>query len=182
MNKCLIILLFALFVQGCSNITRQDTITHQNIPQANKNLLTKKYKNLYEQWNLTELENELNTDKEMYKTNSVIDKYESLLSERKEQKRQLEKLLEEIRQELEGGNTSTLEKSLDISIGKNVLMRELKNMSFQGINLFRGDFSFSKDTAKNTIGLNEGVNTLYLDVSYALKNSKWKIVRLEEKK
>ena len=182
MNKYLIILLFALFVQGCSNISRQDTITYKNISQANKNLLTKKYKDLYENWNLTELENELSADKEMYKTDSVIEKYEKLLSIRKEQKIQLENLLEEIEQNLESGDTSTLEEALDISVGKNALIMELKNMSFHGINLFKDDFSFSKDTAQNTIGLNEGVNTLYLDVSYALKNSKWKIVRLQEKK
>ncbi|MGF6905677.1 hypothetical protein [Fusobacterium sp. PH5-44] len=182
MNKYLIILLFAAVIGGCSNINKQGTITYTNTSNANKNLLRKKYKSLYEQWDLIKLEMELNADKEMYKTNSVIEKYDALLSKRKEEKRQLEYLLEEIENELENGDTSTLEKVLDISVGKNVLVKELKNMSFKGVSLFKDNISYSKDTAKNMIGLNEGVNTLYLEVSYALKNSQWKIVRLQEKK
>jgi len=182
MNKYLIILLFSLFIGGCSSLEKGGNIGYTGSSQENKSLLTKKYKNLYDLWNLTELEKELASDKEMYNTNSVIKKYENLLTERIAQKEQLDTLLATISNELQNGEIATLKNVLDIPMGKNILKRELKNISFQNINVFSGELTFHKETATNIIGLNEGIDTLYLDVSYALKNSKWKIIRLEEKK
>ena len=182
MEKYLIILLFGLFIGGCSNLKRGSNVGYTTSSQANESILARKYKNLYDLWNLTELEKELASDKERYNTNSVIEMYENLLWERTFQKEQLDNLLATINNELQNGELATLESALDVSRRNNIVRRELQNISFHNINVFSGDPYFHKETATNIIGLNEGVNTLYLDVSYALKNSEWKIVRLEEKK
>ena len=86
-----------------------------------ENEYEKQYVYLYENWDLENLKKQLNENKVLQGENSLIIKYQKLLTEREKDKIALETLIEKVKIDLQKGDTKSLQKTLDFSL-KNIFL------------------------------------------------------------
>lgn len=77
-----------------------------------ENEYEKQYVYLYENWDLENLKKQLNENKVLQGENSLIIKYQKLLTEREKDKIALETLIEKVKIDLQKGDTKSLQKTL----------------------------------------------------------------------
>ena len=106
-RKIFIWIVSIFFLTGCSNISNKNFDSNRE----------KIYRNLYENWQIEKLETELlNEDNK-----DLVLKYRGLIIEQQRDKKSLEMLIDEIKQELSNGNTKKLKETLDPSL-KNIFV------------------------------------------------------------
>ncbi|MDR3258215.1 MAG: hypothetical protein LBT51_01195 [Fusobacteriaceae bacterium] len=184
-TKFFIIMLFSLFIIGCSNFSYVENNSQVVTRKLNKNFdeskLKNKYKNLYDNWELDTLKFELETDEQNIGVNKVIETYKHLLSKKIKNYENLQVLIETIKKDLEDENIDELQ-SFFVSSPKNFYFKKkLNTISLEEVNIFVNEPKLYKHSATNIIGLNYLDRTEYFDISYVFKNSVWKIKSVTEK-
>lgn len=167
-RKIFIWIVSIFFLTGCSNI-------------SNKNFNNKReeiYRNLYENWQIEKLETELSKEDNQ----DLVLKYKRLIKEQQRDKKSLEILTDEIKQELVNGNTSKLKNTLDSSLKNIFVGNEIEKVDFSKIKIFINKPKFFKNTANNVIAFIVEDRTIYFDVYFSLKSGEWKITKFKERR
>lgn len=167
-RKIFIWIVSIFFLTGCSNI-------------SNKNFNNKReeiYRNLYENWQIEKLEIELLKEENQ----DLVSKYKRLIKEQQRDKKSLEILTDEIKQELANGNTSKLKNTLDSSLKNIFVGNEIEKVDFSKIKIFINKPKFFKNSANNVIAFIVEDRTIYFDVYFSLKSGEWKITKFKERR
>ena len=167
-RKIFIWIVSIFFLTGCSNI-------------SNKNFNNKReeiYRNLYENWQIEKLETELSKGDNQ----DLVLKYRGLIIEQQRDKKSLEMLINEIKQELSNGNTSKLKNTLDSSLKNIFVGNEIEKVDFSKIKIFINKPKFFKNSANNVIAFIVEDRTIYFDVYFSLKSGEWKITKFKERR
>lgn len=167
-RKIFIWIVSIFFLTGCSNI-------------SNKNFNNKReeiYRNLYENWQIEKLETELSKEDNQ----DLVLKYKRLIKEQQRDKKSLEILTDEIKQELVNGNTSKLKNTLDSSLKNIFVGNEIEKVDFSKIKIFINKPKFFKNSANNVIAFIVEDRTIYFDVYFSLKSGEWKITKFKERR
>lgn len=167
-RKIFIWIVSIFFLTGCSNI-------------SNKILNDKReeiYRNLYENWQIEKLEIELLKEENQ----DLVSKYKRLIIEQQRDKKSLEILTDEIKQELVNGNTSKLKNTLDSSLKNIFVGNEIEKVDFSKIKIFINKPKFFKNSANNVIAFIIEDRTIYFDVYFSLKSGEWKITKFKERR
>ena len=167
-RKIFIWIVSIFFLTGCSNI-------------SNKNFNNKReeiYRNLYENWQIEKLETELSKEDNQ----DLVLKYKGLIKEQQRDKKSLEILTDEIKQELVNGNTSKLKNTLDSSLKNIFVGNEIEKVDFSKIKIFINKPKFFKNTANNMIAFIVEDRTIYFNVYFSLKSGEWKITEFKERR
>lgn len=167
-RKIFIWIVSIFFLTGCSNI-------------SNKILNDKReeiYRNLYENWQIEKLEIELLKEENQ----DLVSKYKRLIKEQQRDKKSLEILTDEIKQELANGNTSKLKNTLDSSLKNIFVGNEIEKVDFSKIKIFINKPKFFKNSANNVIAFIVEDRTIYFDVYFSLKSGEWKITKFKERR
>lgn len=167
-RKIFIWIVSIFFLTGCSNI-------------SNKILNDKReeiYRNLYENWQIEKLEIELLKEENQ----DLVSKYKRLIKEQQRDKKSLEILTDEIKQELVNGNTSKLKNTLDSSLKNIFVGNEIEKVDFSKIKIFINKPKFFKNSANNVIAFIVEDRTIYFDVYFSLKSGEWKITKFKERR
>lgn len=167
-RKIFIWIVSIFFLTGCSNI-------------SNKILNDKReeiYRNLYENWQIEKLEIELLKEENQ----DLVSKYKRLIKEQQRDKKSLEILTDEIKQELVNGNTSKLKNTLDSSLKNIFVGNEIEKVDFSKIKIFINKPKFFKNSANNVIAFIIEDRTIYFDVYFSLKSGEWKITKFKERR
>lgn len=109
---------------------------------------------------------------------SIVSREELTLKE----KDNLVILVENIKKELQIGDTHLLEESFAPTIKNNFVKKEIQNIDFSKINIFTSKPIFKENEASNIIGFNVQSMTVYYDVEYFFKDGNWKIVKFKERR
>ena len=116
----------------------------------------------------------------------VIRKNKANVQKREEitlkEKENLIVLIEDIKNNLQKGETELLEKTLIPSIRTNFVKDEIQNINFSKVNIFNSKPKFLGERATNIVGFNIHSSTIYYEVEYQLKNEEWKIVKFKERR
>ena len=167
-RKIFIWIVSIFFLTGCSNI-------------SNKNFNNKReeiYRNLYENWQIEKLETELSKEDNQ----DLVLKYKGLIKEQQRDKKSLEILTDEIKQELVNGNTSKLKNTLDSSLKNIFVGNEIEKVDFSKIKIFINKPKFFKNSANNMIAFIVEDRTIYFNIYFSLKNGQWKITEFKERR
>ena len=167
-RKIFIWIVSIFFLTGCSNI-------------SNKNFNNKReeiYRNLYENWQIEKLETELSKEDNQ----DLVLKYKGLIKEQQRNKKSLEILTDEIKQELANGNTSKLKNTLDSSLKNIFVGNEIEKVDFSKIKIFINKPKFFKNSANNVIAFIVEDRTIYFNIYFSLKNGQWKITEFKERR
>lgn len=166
-NKVIILLTLLLFV-SCSQLQKNETGAE------------KKYEILLNEWKLSELEESLERDVSFNIDNKIIEKYKILLQEKKENKKELIVMIEEIRNKLQLNDIEGIKQYFgDTFINKKILS-ELNNIDFSQIKIVYTQPIFYKNSAKNKVAFIFIDEVRYFQFTYKLSNKKWKIVKIED--
>ena len=167
-RKIFIWIISIFFLTGCSNISNKNFDGNRE----------KIYRNLYENWQIEKLETELLNEG----NKDLVLKYRGLIIEQQRDKKSLEMLINEIKQELSNGNTKKLKETLDPSLKNIFVGNEIEKVDFSKIKIFINKPKFFKNTANNMIAFIVEDRTIYFDVYFSLKSGEWKITKFKERR
>ena len=167
-RKIFIWIVSIFFLTGCSNISNK--IFNDKREEI--------YRNLYENWQIEKLEIELLKEENQ----DLVSKYKRLIKEQQRDKKSLEILTDEIKQELVNGNTSKLKNTLDSSLKNIFVGNEIEKVDFSKIKIFINKPKFFKNSANNVIAFIIEDRTIYFDVYFSLKSGEWKITKFKERR
>lgn len=167
-RKIFIWIVSIFFLTGCSNISNK--IFNDKREEI--------YRNLYENWQIEKLEIELSKEENQ----DLVSKYKRLIIEQQRNKKSLEILIDEIKQELANGNTNKLKNTLDPSLKNIFVGNEIEKVDFSKIKIFINKPKFFKNTANNMIAFIVEDRTIYFDVYFSLKSGEWKITKFKERR
>ena len=167
-RKIFIWIVSIFFLTGCSNISNKNFDGNRE----------KIYRNLYENWQIEKLETELLNEG----NKDLVLKYRGLIIEQQRDKKSLEMLINEIKQELSNGNTKKLKETLDPSLKNIFVGNEIEKVDFSKIKIFINKPKFFKNTANNMIAFIVEDRTIYFDVYFSLKSGEWKITKFKERR
>ena len=136
-RKIFIWIVSIFFLTGCSNISNKNFDGNRE----------KIYRNLYENWQIEKLETELLNEG----NKDLVLKYRGLIIEQQRDKKSLEMLINEIKQELSNGNTKKLKETLDPSLKNIFVGNEIEKVDFSKIKIFINKPKFFKNSANNMI-------------------------------
>ncbi|MCF2639073.1 hypothetical protein I6E31_03680 [Fusobacterium varium] len=168
MRKIFIWIVSIFFLTGCSNISNK--IFNDKREEI--------YRNLYENWQIEKLEIELSKEENQ----DLVSKYKRLIIEQQRDKKSLEILIDEIKQELANGNTNKLKNTLDPSLKNIFVGNEIEKVDFSKIKIFINKPKFFKNTANNMIAFIVEDRTIYFNVYFSLKSGEWKITEFKERR
>ena len=163
--KKLLFLVVLLVFMGCSS-------TQINKNQKKDIAICKQY---YDNWELDKLNIKIHEIK-TYDIKLATDLAKSL-EERKNQKKELEILLQNMKQSIKLGHINEIEKNFQDTIANRELMKYLKENNSLAFDIIIGKIKFYKETAKNMIGLVYLDQVIYLSVDYKLLKNNWRIKR-----
>lgn len=167
-RKIFIWIVSIFFLTGCSNISNKNFDGNRE----------KIYRNLYENWQIEKLETELLNEG----NKDLVLKYRGLIIEQQRDKKSLEMLINEIKQELSNGNTKKLKETLDPSLKNIFVGNEIEKVDFSKIKIFINKPKFFKNSANNVIAFIVEDRTIYFDVYFSLKSGEWKITKFKERR
>ena len=167
-RKIFIWIVSIFFLTGCSNISNKNFDGNRE----------KIYRNLYENWQIEKLETELLNEG----NKDLVLKYRGLIIEQQRDKKSLEMLINEIKQELSNGNTKKLKETLDPSLKNIFVGNEIEKVDFSKIKIFINKPKFFKNSANNVIAFIIEDRTIYFDVYFSLKSGEWKITKFKERR
>jgi hypothetical protein len=167
-RKIFIWIVSIFFLTGCSNISNK--IFNDKREEI--------YRNLYENWQIEKLEIELSKEENQ----DLVSKYKRLIIEQQRDKKSLEILIDEIKQELANGNTNKLKNTLDPSLKNIFVGNEIEKVDFSKIKIFINKPKFFKNTANNMIAFIVEDRTIYFNVYFSLKSGEWKITEFKERR
>lgn len=167
-RKIFIWIVSIFFLTGCSNISNKNFDGNRE----------KIYRNLYENWQIEKLETELLNEG----NKDLVLKYRGLIIEQQRDKKSLEMLINEIKQELSNGNTKKLKETLDPSLKNIFVGNEIEKVDFSKIKIFINKPKFFKNSANNMIAFIVEDRTIYFDVYFSLKSGEWKITKFKERR
>lgn len=167
-RKIFIWIVSIFFLTGCSNISNK----------IFNNKREEIYRNLYENWQIEKLEIELSKEENQ----DLVSKYKRLIIEQQRDKKSLEILIDEIKQELANGNTNKLKNTLDPSLKNIFVGNEIEKVDFSKIKIFINKPKFFKNTANNMIAFIVEDRTIYFNVYFSLKSGEWKITEFKERR
>lgn len=167
-RKIFIWIVSIFFLTGCSNISNK--IFNDKREEI--------YRNLYENWQIEKLEIELSKEENQ----DLVSKYKRLIIEQQRNKKSLEILIDEIKQELANGNTNKLKNTLDPSLKNIFVGNEIEKVDFSKIKIFINKPKFFKNTANNMIAFIVEDRTIYFNVYFSLKSGEWKITEFKERR
>lgn len=167
-RKIFIWIVSIFFLTGCSNISNK--IFNDKREEI--------YRNLYESWQIEKLEIELSKEENQ----DLVSKYKRLIIEQQRDKKSLEILIDEIKQELANGNTNKLKNTLDPSLKNIFVGNEIEKVDFSKIKIFINKPKFFKNTANNMIAFIVEDRTIYFNVYFSLKSGEWKITEFKERR
>lgn len=161
--KKLLFLVILLIFMGCSN-TQIDKNKKNDIG------LCVKYLN---NWELEKLETKI-LEIDLY-DKKLADELKKDLLVRKQNQKDLEKLLEKIKFSIEVQQIDDIEVYFENTLKNRELLKFLKENDFSSYNIVVGKAKFYKNTATNVIGLIYLDQVEYLSVKYRLKENNWRI-------
>lgn len=167
-RKIFIWIVSIFFLTGCSNISNK--IFNDKREEI--------YRNLYENWQIEKLEIELSKEENQ----DLVSKYKRLIIEQQRDKKSLEILIDEIKQELANGNTNKLKNTLDPSLKNIFVGNEIEKVDFSKIKIFINKPKFFKNTANNMIAFIVEDRTIYFNIYFSLKSGEWKITEFKERR
>lgn len=167
-RKIFIWIVSIFFLTGCSNISNKNFDGNRE----------KIYRNLYENWQIEKLETELLNEG----NKDLVLKYRGLIIEQQRDKKSLEMLINEIKQELSNGNTKKLKETLDPSLKNIFVGNEIEKVDFSKIKIFINKPKFFKNIANNMIAFIVEDRTIYFNIYFSLKNDQWKITEFKERR
>lgn len=167
-RKIFIWIVSIFFLTGCSNISNK--IFNDKREEI--------YRNLYENWQIEKLEIELSKEENQ----DLVSKYKRLIIEQQRNKKSLEILIDEIKQELANGNTNKLKNTLDPSLKNIFVGNEIEKVDFSKIKIFINKPKFFKNSANNVIAFIVEDRTIYFNVYFSLKSGEWKITEFKERR
>lgn len=167
-RKIFIWIVSIFFLTGCSNISDKNF----------NNQREKIYRNLYENWQIEKLETELLKES----NKDLVLKYKRLIIEQQKDKKSLEILIDEIKQELIKGNTKKLKDTLDSSLKNMFVGNEIDKVDFSKIKIFINKPKFFQNNANTIIAFIVEDRTIYFNVYFSLKSGEWKIIEFKERR
>lgn len=167
-RKIFIWIVSIFFLTGCSNISNKNFDGNRE----------KIYRNLYKNWQIEKLETELLNEG----NKDLVLKYRGLIIEQQRDKKSLEMLIDEIKQELSNGNTKKLKETLDPSLKNIFVGNEIEKVDFSKIKIFINKPKFFKNSANNMIAFIVEDRTIYFNIYFSLKNGQWKITEFKERR
>lgn len=167
-RKIFIWIVSIFFLTGCSNISNK--IFNDKREEI--------YRNLYENWQIEKLEAELLNEG----NKDLVLKYKRLIIEQQRDKKGLEILIDEIKQELANGDTRKLKDTLDSSLKNIFVGNEIEKVDFSKIKIFINKPKFFKNSANNMIAFIVEDRTIYFNVYFSLKSGEWKITEFKERR
>lgn len=165
-NKIIILLTLLLFV-SCSNLRTNEIKTE------------KQYEILLNDWELNKLS--LLLDDSKNSTNSeIVKKYRILLDERIKAKEDLEKMINDLKTQLESNNFENIDMYFNDSFVNRKIISELVKIDFFQMKIMVSKPKFHKDTAVNTVAVIFRDQVEYFQFNYKLSNKKWSIMGVKD--
>ncbi|WP_300355942.1 hypothetical protein [Fusobacterium sp.] len=165
-NKIIILLTLLLFV-SCSNLRTNEIKTE------------KQYEILLNDWELNKLS--LLLDDSKNSTNSeIVKKYRILLDERIKAKEDLEKMINDLKTQLESNNFENIDMYFNDSFVNRKIISELVKIDFSQMKIMVSKPKFHKDTAVNTVAVIFRDQVEYFQFNYKLSNKKWSIMGVKD--
>ncbi len=171
MLKKISITLVLLLLLGCSNLPTKDV----SMTSEERSLMTKindgKIHEAQEQ--LTQMELTLEPEK--------LDNYQTLISKRDQEIKDLEKLINILKVAFSKNQIFIIERYTDMGIKNKMKLRELEKMDFSRGNIYTSAPTFNGDEANILAVINFYDESLYLDIFFNKENGKWKIKNFSER-
>lgn len=165
-NKIIILLTLLLFV-SCSNLRTNEMKTE------------KQYEILLNDWELSKLS--LLLDDSKNSTNDeIVKKYRILLDERIKAKEDLEKMINDLKTQLESNNFENIDMYFNDSFVNRKIISELVKIDFSQMKIMVSKPKFHKDTAVNTVAVIFRDQVEYFQFNYKLSNKKWSIMGVKD--
>lgn len=165
-NKIIILLTLLLFV-SCSNLRTNEMKTE------------KQYEILLNDWELNKLS--LLLDDSKNSTNDeIVKKYRILLDERIKAKEDLEKMINDLKTQLESNNFENIDMYFNDSFVNRKIISELVKIDFSQMKIMVSKPKFHKDTAVNTVAVIFRDQVEYFQFNYKLSNKKWSIMGVKD--
>lgn len=165
-NKIIILLTLLLFV-SCSNLRTNEMKTE------------KQYEILLNDWELSKLS--LLLDDSKNSTNDeIVKKYRILLDERIKAKEDLEKMIDDLKTQLESNNFENIDMYFNDSFVNRKIISELVKIDFSQMKIMVSKPKFHKDTAVNTVAVIFRDQVEYFQFNYKLSNKKWSIMGVKD--
>lgn len=165
-NKIIILLTLLLFV-SCSNLRTNEIKTE------------KQYEILLNDWELSKLS--LLLDDSKNSTNDeIVKKYRILLDERIKAKEDLEKMIDDLKTQLESNNFENIDMYFNDSFVNRKIISELVKIDFSQMKIMVSKPKFHKDTAVNTVAVIFRDQVEYFQFNYKLSNKKWSIMGVKD--
>lgn len=165
-NKIIILLTLLLFF-SCSNLKTSEKKTE------------KQYEMLLNDWKLNELSLLLNDSK--YSTNNeIVKKYKILLENRIKAKEDLDKMINDLKTQLESNNFENIDMYFNDSFVNRKIISELIKIDFSQMKIMVSKPKFHKDIAVNTVAIIFRDQVEYFQFNYKLSNKKWSIMGVKD--
>lgn len=110
-----------------------------------------------------------------------LDKYETLISEREQGVKDLEKLINVLKAAFSKNQIFIIERYTDKGIKNKIKLNELKKLDLSGGNIYTTDPKFKKNHAEILALINFYDESLYLDIVFNFENGQWKIIDFSER-
>jgi|ASRL01.1.fsa_nt_gi hypothetical protein len=171
MLKKLSLILILLLLVGCSNTPLKNSSF-----SSEKQLLEQKINN----WELDEarvLFSQIKPTLSLKKS----DEYETLISEREQGYKNLEKLINILKIAFSKNQIFIIERYTDMGIKNKIKLNELKKLDLSKGHIYTNAPKFNKNKAEVLALINFFDESLYLDIVFNFKDGQWKIINFNER-
>lgn len=110
-----------------------------------------------------------------------LDRYETLISEREQGVKDLEKLINVLKAAFSKNQFFIIERYTNMGIKNKTKLNELKKLDLSSGNIYTNDPKFNKNQAKILALINFYDESLYLDIVFSFKNGQWEITDFNER-
>lgn len=171
-KRFLIILIVLNLGTACSRVSKKEKIEFEK----------SRFYSSYSRWELDDLAKDLEEYKSTHGYTPEVIKYKFLLQERAEAKKELEKLIKKVKEELVDNELTTLKKHMSKSLRSTATLDKFTEIDFTSYRVFISKTTFENETAKNIVALNTGEETFYFNVEFKYEKHVWGVVKFQERR
>lgn len=170
-KKMLVMFAIAILSLSCSRLETRDVRSQD-----------REFIGYYNSWDVQKMEESIQKHIITKGYTEDLPRYQSMLAQRVQAKKELEDIVETIREEILTNDLTTLESYMSSGIRGDATIRELRKIDFTRFRIYTSKLKYRDNQASNIVALNLGEETFYFDVNYEYKRSKWEIVDFKERR
>lgn len=169
-----LIIFFIIFITGCSSINKKSSIN-------NLKIIDGEFKKYYDVWDFENAEKRLNILKENNIKSVNFEYVEKNIKKRVNKKEELEKIVVNIKQDIEQNNIENIKKYIDKTILNILKFNEMSKYDFSGVKVYNKKITYFQNEADTIYAFMYMDEIYYYAVKFIYKNDEWFISNFIEK-